>query len=177
MGRPKDVAARARALEAVRLRVDGLTYEDIAEALGYSGRASAYNAVRDVLERQEAEDVGTLRQVAGDRLELVIAEAHTILTETTTTTEMTDDGPTEVETPVHPVSERMAATRAIIRAQDSLNRLHGLNVDPADVGTRTASTLLIVESDTLSNNMAAVLAPDMPRPDLGGIIDVEVDDE
>lgn len=159
MSRPKDVNAHQRAMQALSLRTEGHTYEEIAETLGYSGRASAYNAVSTLLQRQEVESVEKLRAFAGSRYEAIIRELFEM-----------------VNAQSGSVAERVSAARAIIRAQDSLNRLYGLNTVPEVHGTGSAQ-LMIVEAETLSNNMAEVLVPDMPRPDLGEIIDVEVDDE
>lgn len=60
---PRRLQAKVRAAEAMRLRIRGLTYRQIAERLGYSGEGAAYNAVlrglRDT--RQEpAEELRTL---------------------------------------------------------------------------------------------------------------------
>lgn len=158
MGTAKDVAARERATKGVQLRVEGRTYEQIAEALGYSGRASAYNAVMGALNRQETESAAELRKVGGRRLEMVIAEMMPMMTDSSASPE-----------------DRVRAAKTVIRAQESFSRLFGLAVDPN--GVKQETQLMIVESEVLSNNMAAVLAPDMPRPDLGEIMDVEVDDE
>jgi gamma-glutamyl:cysteine ligase YbdK (ATP-grasp superfamily) len=71
-GRHRDRALasyrRARALE---LRAQGMDYAAIAEAVGYSHKASAYTAVAKALQAREAEDVDMLRRVVGDRLELL----------------------------------------------------------------------------------------------------------
>lgn len=175
MAKPKDIQARDRGSEAVRLRVDGHTYEEIAEILGFSGRASAYNAVNAVLERQEVESVNALRLVAGTRYDVIIAQMMPVLTATTTITENVDGKPMTRKIQVHAEDERAKAARTILRAQDSLNRLFGLNANP-NTPVRN-SQLLIVEAETLSNNMQEALMENPQPVDLGPIVDVVVDDE
>lgn len=146
MGQAKDVAAHERALKAVQMCVEGNTYEQIAETLEYSGRASAHNAINAVLKRCEAEYVSTPRAVSGARYETIIANMMPVLTETTY------EGPSELTIPLHPVVDRVSAAKTVMRAQDSLNRLFGLNVDPA-MTSGNGTQFLIVEAEVLSDNM------------------------
>jgi len=53
--------ARWRESEAVRLRLEGLNYQDIARALGYSSRASAWKAVDRALHRTTVANVEAYR--------------------------------------------------------------------------------------------------------------------
>ena len=67
----KDAAAAVRALQALELRLQGLTYEEIARQCGYAGRQGAYNAVQRELHRtlqEPAEDVRALEVSRLDRL-------------------------------------------------------------------------------------------------------------
>lgn len=62
-----------RQLRALELRLTGMPYEDIADTLGYAGRAAAYSAVRAVIARREHEAVEEMRQIEGDRLDTMAA--------------------------------------------------------------------------------------------------------
>ncbi|NKS66377.1 hypothetical protein GS461_09825 [Rhodococcus hoagii] len=61
---PEDLGRREKALEALRLRKDhGLTWDEIAEEVGYANRSNAYRAVSRLLERVEGEKVEDYRQL------------------------------------------------------------------------------------------------------------------
>lgn len=64
---------RERQRKALELRLEGKTYDQIAEAVGYSERGAAYRAVEAVLGRAEAESAATYREVVGARLEALHA--------------------------------------------------------------------------------------------------------
>lgn len=68
-------AERERALTALKLRTEGLTYAEIGRRLGYADDSGARHAVTKLLDRREAEAVDQLRQVEGDRLDALQA-AH-----------------------------------------------------------------------------------------------------
>ena len=66
-----DVAAAQRALQALELRLQGKTYEQIANACGYRSKSGAYDAVQRELERtlhEPAEHIRTLEVRRLDRL-------------------------------------------------------------------------------------------------------------
>lgn len=56
-------AASARRARAVRLRIGGATYEQIAQVCGYTDKSSAARSVKRALEEIEAESVGELRRI------------------------------------------------------------------------------------------------------------------
>ena len=66
------VGARKR-IRSVELREAGATYTEIAEAVGWANRGSAYRAVMQSLGALEIEEAGRLRQVAFARTERMIA--------------------------------------------------------------------------------------------------------
>lgn len=68
-----DARAAARRTQAVRLRLAGLTYEQIAEQAGYSDRHAARQTVLRALRSVEAESVNELRAVENSRLERATA--------------------------------------------------------------------------------------------------------
>lgn len=64
-----EIEARLREREAVRLRADGLGYDEIAEQLGYANESGARAAVGRALARSADPDVERLRQIEVRRLE------------------------------------------------------------------------------------------------------------
>lgn len=58
--------------EAAALRKQGLTWQEIADRLGYAGPGSAYNAVMPALRRIEQETLADLRDITNARLERVM---------------------------------------------------------------------------------------------------------
>ena len=71
-GGPKhkpDTRDRTRAAEALRLRLSGMTWEEIAAQLNYRGRGGPRMAVERLLSRVEHEGAAALRAVEGRRLD------------------------------------------------------------------------------------------------------------
>ncbi|WP_051165464.1 hypothetical protein [Nocardia testacea] len=66
---------RTRQTEALRLRLAGLAYDQIAERLGYSDRSGAFRAVQAVLDRQESHAAEELRKIEDARLDLLWLKA------------------------------------------------------------------------------------------------------
>jgi hypothetical protein len=61
--------AAARRVRAVELKAAGLTYEQIANELGYTSRGTAYSVVAKALREQTAEAVADLRDLENARLD------------------------------------------------------------------------------------------------------------
>ena len=69
-GRHRNLAlAAARRVRAVELKTAGLTYEQIANELGYTSKGTAYNIVTKALREQTAEAVADLRELENARLD------------------------------------------------------------------------------------------------------------
>lgn len=154
----KKIRDRERATKAVELRVQGLTYQAIADTLGYTDRTSAQRSVDTLLKSVEVESAETLRAQGLMRHESVIREMVPLM-----------------QDPDLGIDDRVKAANVIIRAQDSLSRLMGLNVEVPTIDAR--SQTMIVEAETLSNNMRKALGREsevipMPEP-----VDVIVDEE
>ena len=66
---PQRLTNGERQLKALDLRIAGATYEQIAERLGYAGRAAAYRGVQAILKRREQEPADELRKMEGERLD------------------------------------------------------------------------------------------------------------
>jgi hypothetical protein len=73
--RTVDIDVRVKHTKAVRLRSEGLTYDEIAGKLGYSDRSAARKAVVGVLQANDHEAVSELRALEGMRLD-AIQSAH-----------------------------------------------------------------------------------------------------
>jgi hypothetical protein len=63
--------ARERWLAALELRKKGLTFEAIAEELGYAGRQQAYTAVMKALKETLREPTEELRSLEAERLDAI----------------------------------------------------------------------------------------------------------
>lgn len=68
-GNTRDVNAAQRAILALQLRAQKLTYEEIAQRAGYNDRAAAHKAVQRELQRVVVENVEELRQEEADGLD------------------------------------------------------------------------------------------------------------
>lgn len=171
----KTEASEKRDRDALQLRVTGATYQQISDVLGYGSRANAYRAVKRMLDETREEGVEQLRELGKARYETVIQRMMPVLTETRKETEITEQGVIERNVPVHSVKERVAAGSTIINAQNSLNRLFGLNEETPVVDARTQT--LVVEAQTLTNNMRRAFEVETVSDVEGDIVDVVVEDE
>jgi hypothetical protein len=72
---PLDMAAKQRAVRAMQLREEGMTYDTIAGELGFSGRSAVYNAIDRELDRMAQHSVENLRKSEGSRLDRLDAIA------------------------------------------------------------------------------------------------------
>jgi hypothetical protein len=71
--------ASERHAEAVRLRSEGHTYDEIARQLGYRDKATAYNAVQRTLTRAVREPADEVRQIELVRLDSLWMHAMKVL--------------------------------------------------------------------------------------------------
>lgn len=74
--------ASARRAQAVRLRIQGATYESIARICGYSDKKSAWEAVNRALGRVEVESVNNLRALENARFDADEYVLRTIIADT-----------------------------------------------------------------------------------------------
>jgi hypothetical protein len=63
------IAAHARQLQALELRLAGVTYEQIATQLGYASRSGAHRAVESALKQTLREPAEALRELSAQRLD------------------------------------------------------------------------------------------------------------
>jgi hypothetical protein len=69
----KDVSAALRATQAVQLRAQGLTYEEIASRAGYASRGAAHNAVQRALAEYRQPIIEDARKLEEMRLDMLLA--------------------------------------------------------------------------------------------------------
>lgn len=63
------VATAAKRAKCVELAAKGMSYDEIAQAVGYSNRGAAHKAITAALNAHQAEGVQMLRQLECDRLD------------------------------------------------------------------------------------------------------------
>lgn len=102
--------ASARRAQAVRDRLAGMSYDEIAERHHYSDRSSARRAVMGALDRVEAKQVADLRDVENARLDLITLAMTPILV----------DGR-------QPATARVSAATVLLRTSERRSRLNGLD--------------------------------------------------
>ncbi|MEY4372331.1 MAG: hypothetical protein RL219_1100, partial [Actinomycetota bacterium] len=71
----RDRAVTLKGLRAVELRAAGLSWAEIADQLGYSSGASAYNLVKRLMDRLPREGVREMQLVQHERLLALLASA------------------------------------------------------------------------------------------------------
>jgi hypothetical protein len=112
--------------EAARLRSRGLSYQEIADQLGYASKGAAHDGVRRALQEAVQEGVDELRQVETSHLldlrraALAVMEAHHVVVSNGRVVylgeqPLTDTGPV------------LAAISQLVRISERLSRLHGLD--------------------------------------------------
>lgn len=72
-GKPDIVSAAEKQAEALRLRKAGLTYEEIADRLGYANKSGAYKTVMSALRKIVQEPADELRKLEIERLDVMLA--------------------------------------------------------------------------------------------------------
>ncbi|ORM25195.1 hypothetical protein [Williamsia sp. 1135] len=147
--KPERIDTRQRAAEAVRLRAEGLSYQAIADQLGFTTENAANKAVLGVLRRTEVERAGTLRTLEVQRLDMLWLK--------------TIRGITRSETSQQGLSA--ALVTAAVRVSERRARLLGLDaptqieeVSPVDLGAAMAEFQHLLD-------IAYPTAPPKPRPE------------
>lgn len=102
--------AAARRTRAVRLRIAGATYEQIARECGYIDRSSARKAVVRALERLEVESVTELRTLENARLDADEVVLRRLIADST-----------------QPATTRIRAIDSRLRLSAARRRLNGLD--------------------------------------------------
>lgn len=118
----RQVDGAERVQQAVKLRLQGLTYDEIADRLGYASRAGAHAAVTrhlDAVRRETTEDAEQLRQTSIARRESWLAALI----------QRIEDGDPQ-------------AVNAAERVQQALDRLYGVGDTTPDTGTVTVRVVV-----------------------------------
>lgn len=66
-------ASQLKAMEALKLRLQSMSWPKIADALGYSGPSGPYQAVQKLMQELPAEDAAEFRRLECERLEEIRA--------------------------------------------------------------------------------------------------------
>jgi hypothetical protein len=128
-GRRRSVATRERDIEALKLRREGKSYEQIAAAMSWRSSSSAYEAVQRALADSAREAVEELRQLEDarlddlmQRLQEVLGRKHycvsssgIVVLHPETEEPLLDDGPV------------IQAVLALLRVSERRAKLHGLD--------------------------------------------------
>lgn len=110
---PERLDAAAKALEAVRLRRNGMTYQEVADEIGYSSKSSAFEAVkRGLAEVRDltAEEAEELRTLEAMRLDGALQVAWAIMED--------EDAGNET---------RLKAVDRVVKTSESRRKLFGLD--------------------------------------------------
>ncbi|WP_137726315.1 hypothetical protein [Prescottella subtropica] len=108
---PKDIDDRMRAVGALQDRRDGRTWDEVADAWGYTGRGTAHRAVSRLLARVEGETVEEYRQLMSARYDDLYRRTIQAL------------DTADAEGQLMGKSQLIAAARGVV---DSIVKLHGI---------------------------------------------------
>lgn len=131
---PEGVSDRERALAAMRDRRDGMTWEEIAEKHEYTGRGTAFRAVKRVLERVEGETAEDFREVMVARYEALYAKSWEAIAAADKTGQLVGK------------SQLIASARGCL---DSLSKMLGLQAASKSEVTVVTRTQIDSEIETL----------------------------
>lgn len=126
-------AAQKRRREAVKLRLTGMSYTRIAEALGYADSATAYNAVKMELAQTKREDADELREIEAQRLDglqevmVGVLRANHVVVSVTRGQVVIDQRTLEAVQDHAPV---MNAVDRLLRISESRRKLLGIDAPP-----------------------------------------------
>lgn len=121
---PEDLDRRQTAIEAMKLRRDGKTWDEIAQLVGYSSRQAAHKAVKRVLERVEGETAEDYREVMAARYEALYAKAWDSI------------AAAEEEGQLVGKSQLIASARGVVDSQVKLLGLQAVSKSEVTVVTR-----------------------------------------
>lgn len=137
----RDPAVIDRDARAIQLRAQGLSYDDIAAAIGYANRGAAFKAVQRGLKAVIEPAVYELRQVEGERLNDVIKRFYEIATRDHVVTQhgrVVRDENGDTLPDYEPV---MKALTGIVRASAAYRALMGLDLPVKVDVTATVATI------------------------------------
>jgi hypothetical protein len=165
------IEAREREAKAVALRRSGASYRDISAAIGYASPASAHRAVMRALDRLGVDDATALRQLEGEHLLdlrrklLTVVNRHRPLLYRGRPVRDGNGNPLEDD------SVRVNAVTALVRVEERLARLYGLDLtEPAEVHVHAEVEVagddrLAQMRNELAERLASLGHLPHPRPD------------
>ena len=120
---------RERGVEALRLRRDGYSYDEIATALGYANRSGAFKAVESTLTAMETESVDAYRKVESARLDRLLK----------THAQLADEGDTQAaQVVLGIVKERAKLNGLYAPVETKLSGGFGVTLDAIDAARAAA---------------------------------------
>lgn len=134
--------------EAARLRAEGKTYDQIAEALGYTDRSLAHRAVERALAAAVREPAESLRQLELIRLDALWIEAVKVMT----TEHITVNNGRVIEVDGVPLKDDQPTLQAIDRLLKIMERRAKL------VGLDSAAKVEVLSVDALDREIAKLTA-------------------
>lgn len=166
-----DAASKRRAVIDARLR--GATWDEAAQAGGYAGRASAFNAVKEAyrLEREQLQhDLLELRQVEDDRDDDLRRRLYEILDSRHPVLYKGEVVRNEDGEPLQDVAPVLAAIAALGRIAERYALRHGVNADKElriALNARTDTEAQVVADALFAVCEGLGLPPDIRRAMLG----------
>lgn len=147
----------ARAAQAATLRAQSLTYQQIADRLGYSSKAKAWEAVQQVLADTVAEPAEAVRTFELEKLDALERRYLDIIERNTTAYDATAEVAREQEdgAPVYASEAELmrvtiAAQAGLLRVSESRRKFLGLDAPTkVDVGTTVTYRIDGVDMDAL----------------------------
>lgn len=143
---------RVRVLHALQLRVDGYTWQEVADSTQYwKTEAGARNAVHALLDKWESESVEQYRVIQGLRYERVLGAWFRPAV-----------GYEDRDGEYHEPDEKAAGV--VLKVMEGINRLHNLNkADPNEGGPRMSPEEFQTKLAEAAALMAAAANPGEPR--------------
>jgi len=135
---------RRRDAEAAQLRASGLSYDDVADRLGYSGRSAAHKAVQRALSDVVQTSTDEARRLAMQRLDALRVRLVNIATDYTVATR-----------------DQVSALRVLLNVEQREAALLGLDLVTAPAVT---STMFDMEIDRLTREIGKLDAPPVRDP-------------
>lgn len=165
---PDDVELTSREIRAVQLRQAGLTFDDIADALGYANRGSAWKAVRRALQKWGSETVDEHRALELSRLDTILRR---IWPEAVGRPEKTNEDGEVVREAVPPDHD---AIKTFLKISERRARLLGLDA-PQELNIGGGDQPIRVEMVDDYEQFVGII--DDLRSQPGDVVDADVVDE
>jgi hypothetical protein len=148
-------ATTDRAAEACTMRANGYTYQQIADTLGYADRGEAHHAVDRALQTTLQEPTDAVRRMELERLDVLYAEAMTVLRRQHLTVSHGRIVKDDTGAPIEDDAPALQAIDRALRVMDRRAKLLGLD----------APSRVSVEAEQLGAEILALLDHATPASD------------